>query len=89
MRVLKSDFQQFPAVAGINPLLGGVEGQKQGIDKPYYNRALADLAITAPDEYVELTSLPPKEIFAHLLKQRLGQLICCRSKHMIITARNQ
>lgn len=63
MRALKMDFQQLLA---LTLYWGGVEGQKQGIDKPY-NRALADLAITVPDEYVELASLPPKEIFAHLV----------------------
>jgi len=63
MRVLKINFQQLLA---LTLYWGGVEGQKQGIDKPY-NRALADLAITAPDEYLELAALPPKEIFAHLV----------------------
>jgi len=63
MRALKTDFQQLLALI---LYWGGVDGQKQGIDKPY-NRALADLTITAPDEYVELAALPPKEIFAHLI----------------------
>lgn len=63
MRTLKTDFQQLLA---LTLYWGGVDGQKQGIDKPY-NRALADLAITAPDDYVELAALPPKEIFAHLV----------------------
>lgn len=63
MRILKIDFQQLLA---LTLYWGGVDGQKQGIDKPY-NRALADLAITAPDEYLELAALPPKEIFAHLV----------------------
>jgi hypothetical protein len=63
MRALKMDFQQLLA---LTLYWAGVDGQKQGIDKPY-NRALADLAIEAPDEYVELAALPPKEIFAHLV----------------------
>lgn len=63
MRVLKINFKQLLA---LTLYWGGIEGQKQGIDKPY-NRALADLAITVPDEYVELATLPPKEIFAHLV----------------------
>ncbi len=63
IRVLKTSFKQLLA---LTLYWGGIEGQKQGIDKPY-NRALADLAITAPDEYVDLAALPPKEIFAHLV----------------------
>jgi len=63
MRALKTNFQQLLALI---LYWGGVEGQQQGIDKPY-NRALADLTITAPDEYVELATLPAKEIFAHLV----------------------
>ena len=56
----------FDGLLALTLYWGGITGQRRGIQNPY-SYALSDLTTEVPDEYIDLSKLPPKEIFAHLV----------------------
>jgi hypothetical protein len=62
----------FEYLVGSALFWGGTYGQKRKTQAPY-NRALSDLIMDVPQEYIALASLPPEEIFAHLVGSERGR----------------
>jgi hypothetical protein len=69
INVLKVSFEY---LVGATLFWGGTFGQKRKTQAPY-NRALSDLTMDVPEEYIALAALPPEEIFAHLVGRGRGR----------------
>jgi hypothetical protein len=69
VNILKVSFEY---LVGLTLFWGGTYGQRRKTQAPY-NRALSDLTMEVPDEYIALANLPPEEIFAHLVGMDRGR----------------